>query len=117
MGADGAPKLAVRHWCALRDERGAAWAQFHTARNGRPRSERCTYCHGPLVVQSGLWCVFRWSGGRGRYSLDCAVSTHLSESAAGRACEKAHEAARSEFGYGSDEANLVVRWVALDGAA
>jgi hypothetical protein len=109
-------KLGVRHWCVSRDSAGTTWAQFHTAGYGRPRSARCTYCRGELVTETGLHCVLAWRGD-GRYRLGDAVSTHASPVAAERAREKAYDAARARFGYGSEETNLVVRWIYVSAPA
>jgi hypothetical protein len=98
----GKPRtLAARHYCSLRDERGAGWRSFHTARNGKPRSKTCTYCHGRLVVEAGLWGLFVWAG-NGDYPESAAVKTFTSESAAQR------------WQYAQADKSYVVRWIVLD---
>lgn len=102
-------KLASRHYCPAADSTGIS--TFHSRGNGKPHGVgKCKYCRSDLTVVTGFWGVFRWTG-NGRYPLDAAMSTHLSEQAADRAQVKAYEAARAEFGYGSDETNVVVRWI------
>lgn len=110
--ATTARRLAARHYCPLRDATGLS--SFHTSGNGRPRGRgRCRYCGAVLVTVTGLWGVFVHRGD-GRYWLDGALSTHLSEPTADRACAKAYDAARAEHGYGAPETSVVVRWIHLD---
>ena len=105
-------KLASRHYCPNRDATGLS--SFHTAGNGRPRGlGRCRYCASTLTTVTGLWGVFVHRGD-GRYYLDAALSTHVSEPAADRACARAYDVARAEHGYGAPETCVVVRWIHAD---
>jgi hypothetical protein len=72
---------ATRHYCSLRDHPGAGWRSGHTVRNGKPRSQWCTYCHGALIIETGLWGAFGWDGS-GSYPLENAVRTFTSETRA-----------------------------------
>lgn len=92
-----APKIAKRHYCisAANDGYGS---QFHTRRDGSPRSKTCTYCRGRLVVETGLHGVFVWTGDA-RYPAENAVKTFISPTAAEKyARAHAHD-------------NLVGRWI------
>ena len=93
-------KLAVRHHCSLRDHGSGSTAGFHTARNGKPRSKRCTYCAGALIVETGLWGVFEWQQDD-RYGQDRANGTYGSETAAQRHADTLN----------ATEAKWVVRWI------
>lgn len=97
-------KIAARHYCSLRDKTGHV--SFHTTRNGKPRSKRCTYCAGALVVETGLWGAFVWTGDR-NYPLDAALRIFVSEGAAQRFADQRN----------CDTADTVVRWIPVDAAA
>jgi len=89
----GTLPMSVRHRCTLMRS-----AHHCTHRNGRPRSKRCTYCGGSLMVEEGVWCAFVWVGDAS-YPRRDAVRTFRSESAAQKWCDE------------RPRENVVVRWV------
>jgi len=93
------PKLAYRHECRVK--LGMQWqSSFHTKRNGKPRSAKCTYCGGELLIERGYHGVFVHNQ-ENRYPLDNAVRLFTSPTAAQRHVDV----------HGSMHNQLVVRWV------
>lgn len=94
-----ARKLAKRHQCLYGASSG--WqSQFHTKRDGSPKSKTCTYCRGPLIVEEGLHGVFVWAG-ENRYPAENAVKTFVSPAAA------------EKFARANADKNYVVRWISM----
>jgi len=93
------PALAYRHECISKD--AVSWQSgFHTKRDGKPRSARCTYCRGELRIEQGYHGVFihNWEN---RYPLAGAVKLFTSPAAAQRYVDT----------HGDADSPLVVRWV------
>lgn len=94
-------RLGYRHHCANKATDEEWVRSFHIDRDGKPRSKRCTYCNGPLVLEYGVWGTF---GGYLRQHPESeAVGTYTSRVAAERAAKKHAET----HGYHNA---LVVRW-------
>lgn len=97
-------KLAMRHWCLYRSDITGS----HTEGNGKPTRQKCRYCGGNLVTETGLWGVFHWSarGLASDYFLDKAVRTFVRKSAADKLSDDAYDA--------DPESDLVVRWIRIE---
>jgi len=89
--------LATRYECVLRDNPLAGLR--HHAGAGKPTRKRCG-CGGALIVRSGWWGVFRWTGA-GQYPRKDALSLHLTECAAETAAARVDPAGET----------TAVRWV------
>lgn len=94
-----APKIGHRYACLSIVSDSVHRRPFHSKGSGKPRRKRCGYCHGELLVESGWFGVFVWSGGLGRYDRADALRLFASESAA------------QKYADARAEDNVVVRWV------
>lgn len=86
-------KLAIRHYCQHFTTSGR-----HDVGAGKgPR--KCRTCGGAIRTMTGVYGVFVWRGD-GRYPLENAITTRLTERAADAYCER-------------DE-SYVTRWIVVD---
>lgn len=89
---------AHRHYCLSEHSNGSG--SLHSKGSGKAREgQRCRYCGGQLATESGVYGLFVWSGGNGRYFTRDALALYLVEKrASAEADRRPHD-------------NVVVRWL------
>jgi hypothetical protein len=102
MTANPPATLANRYTCPNEGKPGAGLV--HDRGNGQPPRLRCRTCKGVLAIHTGLWGVFEWEGGNGRYREEDAIELHTRH---GRAQHLADRGNRVT----PEGGNLVVRWI------